>query len=204
MKVSDFAAAYLDELRAGLESLELVDLERIVEVLDRARRQGRTVFVVGNGGSAATAAHIASDLSRVTAGTDRGGLRALSLTDNVAAFTAMANDTCYEDAFAEMLSIQAGQDDVVIAISGSGSSENVLRAVEAGRRRGATTIGLVGFGGGELGERVDLRLCLASRHYGVVEDLHLALGHMIAMYLAGGERIEHPDRRPGSSLERAG
>ena len=151
-------------------------------------------------GSAATATHIASDLSRARCGSGQPGLRAVSLSDNTAAFSAMANDTGYEGAFAEMLALQARRGDVVIAISGSGNSPNVTRAVEVARDKGAVTVGLIGFGGGELGQKVDHQITVSSRHYGAVEDLHLCLGHMLAMLLAGEERINNPDLRPKSSL----
>jgi len=200
VKVTEFAAAYLAQLKQAIDGLDLEALEPVIELLQEAKRERRTVYVVGNGGSAATASHLASDLSRTEAGTGRRGLRAISLTDNVAAFTAMANDTSYETAFAELLALQMRAEDVLIAISGSGVSPNILRAVEVAQRRGATTIGLVGFGGGELAEMVDLCICIDVKHYGVVEDLHLTLAHMISIYLSGRERMEQPDRRPGSSL----
>lgn len=201
MNPVEFAETYMKELRACLGQVSLQQVERVVQALQAAHEQDRTVFVIGNGGSAATASHIASDLSRTQAGTGLPGLRATCLTDNIAAFTATANDTSYEGALAEMLALQVRAGDVVVAISVSGNSPNVIRAVEVARDRGATTVGLVGFGGGELGREVDLQVCVASRHYGAVEDLHLALGHMLSMYLAGPARMQHPDRRPSSSLD---
>lgn len=200
MQVKEFAAAYLADLKAAVDALDIDAISPVIDVLLEAKRERRSVYVVGNGGSAATATHLASDLCRTEAGTGRRGLRAVSLTDNVSAFTAMANDTSYEQAFAELLALHVAAGDVVIAISGSGNSPNILAAVDVARARGAKTIGIVGFGGGALAERVDLVLCLGSRNYGVVEDLHLAMAHIISMFLAGPERMEHPDRRPGSSL----
>jgi len=198
---TEFARDYLAGLKAAIDEIDPASLERVMEVLLEAKRDRRTVYVLGNGGSAATASHLASDLCRTEAGTGRRGLRAICLTDNVAAFTAVANDTGFETAFAELLALQVRQGDVVIAISGSGSSPNVLQGVEVARRRGATTVALVGFGGGELAALVDLAVCLECRHYGVAEDLHLALAHMIAIYMAGPRRIGQPDQRPGSSLD---
>jgi D-sedoheptulose 7-phosphate isomerase len=196
-----FARGYLSGLKAAIDQIDPKALERVMEVLLEAKRDRRTVYVLGNGGSAATASHLASDLCRTEAGTGRRGLEAICLTDNVAAFTAVANDTGFETAFAELLALQVRQGDVVIAISGSGSSPNVLRGVEVARRRGATTVALVGFGGGDLAELVDHAVCLECRHYGVAEDLHLALAHMITIYMSGPRRIEQPDQRPGSSLD---
>ena len=197
----EYAGAYLDQLRAAIDEIDPAALDQVVAALRRAEAEGRTVYVVGNGGSASTASHLASDLCRTGAGTGRRGLRALCLTDSVAAYTAMANDTGYETAFAELLALQVGEGDVLIAISGSGSSPNVLRAVEVARERGATSVALVGFGGGELARMVDHPVTLKTRHYGVVEDLHLALCHIISMFLAGPQRMGRPDQRPRSSLD---
>lgn len=200
MTLSDFARRYFDELRACIDAVDLCELEAVSAQLTRALEEDRTVWVVGNGGSAAAAMHLASDLCRSQSGTGRRGLRAVSLTDNVAAFSASANDSSYEDAFAELVALQVREGDLVLVLSGSGNSENVLRAVKVAREKGAVTVGLVGFGGGALGEAADLKVSVDSRHYGAVEDLHLALGHILSMHLAGARRIENPDRRPPSSL----
>lgn len=200
MDSTAFLASYMTELRDCLDQVSLDQVQRVVTMLQRVREQDGVVYVLGNGGSAATASHLASDLGRARAGSGGRGLRAECLTDNMAAFTATANDTGYEGAFAEMLALRARPGDVVLAISGSGDSPNVIRAVEEARRRGASTVALVGFGGGELAGKVDLCVCVESRHYGAVEDLHLALGHMLAMSLAGQRRMQDPSRRPDSSL----
>ena len=200
MDVTEFARGYITELRACLDQLDLEQVARVVALLAEAQERDSAVFVVGNGGSASTATHMASDLSRSRCGSGKPGLRAVSLTDNIAAFTAFANDTGYDGAFAEMLALQARRGDLVIAISGSGSSPNVVKAVETAKEIGAITIGVIGFGGGDLGQAVDHQVTVKSRHYGAVEDLHLALGHLFAMALAGEDRIKNPDRRPTSSL----
>ncbi len=200
MDTKTFASSYITELKSCLDQISLDQVDQVVEVLRQAMDRDATVYVVGNGGSAATASHMASDLGRARCGSGLPGIRAVSLSDNIAAFTAMANDTGYEGAFAEMLALQVRSADVVIAISGSGNSPNVIQAVEVARKRGAVTIGLIGFGGGDLGAVVDHQITVASRHYGAVEDLHLCLGHMLAMNLAGEERIANPDVRPKSSL----
>jgi D-sedoheptulose 7-phosphate isomerase len=204
MGIADFAAAYLSELRTTLADISGDQLARVVAVLEQARRDDSVVYLVGNGGSASLASHFASDLCRCAAGTSSPGLRAISLADNVAALTAMANDTSYDDAIAEMLSLQLRAADVLFAISGSGGSPNLLRAVEIARKRRAVTVGLVGFGGGELARVVDHALCVDVRHYGVVEDAHLAICHILAMYLAGPERMGQPGERPRSSLPAIG
>jgi D-sedoheptulose 7-phosphate isomerase len=201
MKVSELVAAYLEQLKSCVDSLAVEQVERVVEVLQRAKRDGRCIFVVGNGGSAATASHLAGDLCRSDAGTGGHGLRSICLTDNTAALTAMANDHGYESALAELLALQVRAGDVLVAISGSGSSPNILRAVEVASARGATTVALIGFGGGELLNLVDHAICVETRHYGVVEDVHLVVSHLLSFLLSGQQRIDHPDRRPASSLD---
>ena len=200
MDVTDFAKGYITELRACLDQLDLRQVAAVSELLADAMERDAAVFVVGNGGSAATAQHMASDLCRCRCGSGKPGLRAVSLSDNIAAFTAFSNDTGYDGAFAEMLALQARRGDLVIAISGSGNSPNMVKAVEVAAEKGAITIGIIGFGGGDLADAVDHQITVTSRHYGAVEDLHLALGHLLSMALAGEERIQNPDVRPKSSL----
>lgn len=199
MEITEYARTYLSELKACLDAVSPEQLRRVSAVLQQALEQDRVVYLAGNGGSAATASHIASDLARARAGQGRG-LRAVSLTDNLAALTASANDTSYTDALAELVALQLRRDDVLVLISGSGSSPNVIRAAQVARQKGATVIGLLGFGGGPLAKQLDHLICTESRNYGVVESLHLTLGHLLAMQLAGAERMQHPDRRPRSSL----
>lgn len=200
MKVSELAATYLEELKACVNSLDPGQVERVVKVLQQAKRDGRCIFVVGNGGSASTASHLAGDLCRSDAGARGPGLRAVCLTDNTSALTAMANDHGYENALAELVALQLRAGDVLIAISGSGRSPNILRAVEVARTTGAASVGLIGFGGGELIDLVDHAICVEARHYGVVEDVHLVVSHLLSFLLSGSERITHPDQRPSSSL----
>jgi D-sedoheptulose 7-phosphate isomerase len=198
---AQFVEDYFSELRRCLAAVSVEQVLQVAGLLRRAMEQDRTVFVIGNGGSAATASHMASDLCRTRAGSGQPGLRAVSLTDNIAAFTATANDTSYDSAFAELLALQARAGDVLLALSGSGNSPNIVQAVRVARERGATTVGLAGFGGGALGAEVDFLVCVDSRHYGAVEDLHLALGHLLAMILAGPARMSDPGARPPSSLD---
>jgi D-sedoheptulose 7-phosphate isomerase len=148
-------------------------------MLLRARDERRTVFVLGNGGSAATASHLACDLGKGTATEGAARFRVLSLCDNSSLLTALGNDHSFEQIFVEQLKGLLGDRDVVIVISASGNSPNVLRALEYARSRGAQTIGLLGFGGGEAAKMVDVALVSATRNYGIAEDLHLVLQHML-------------------------
>ena len=191
--MSDYSR-YLDELKTLLDKLPLAQVERAAEVLFRAYETDRTLFVFGNGGSAALASHMASDLGKAThvpgpaslQGVKR--LKVLALTDNVPLLTAWANDSSYENAFAGQMEnfIQAG--DVALAISGSGHSPNVLRALELARRAGATTIGLAGCGGGRMKALLDCPIVVPSHNMQQVEDAHLVLAHMIFLDLKA--RIE--------------
>ena len=191
--MSDYSR-YLDELKTLLDKLPLAQVRRAAEVLFRAYETDRTLFVFGNGGSAALASHMASDLGKAThvpgpaslQGVKR--LKVLALTDNVPLLTAWANDSSYENAFAGQMEnfIQAG--DVALAISGSGNSPNVLRALELARRAGATTIGLAGCGGGRMKALLDCPIVVPSHNMQQVEDAHLVLAHMIFLDLKA--RIE--------------
>jgi D-sedoheptulose 7-phosphate isomerase len=174
---------YLYELAETMQGLPLEAIERLVELLHQARLEGRQVFLLGNGGSAATASHLACDLAKNTIVAGLSGFRALSLTDNAALMTAWANDTAYDNLFCGQLGclLQAG--DLVIGISASGNSPNVLRAVEMARQQGATTVGLTGFAGGRLKDLVHLPIVVPSDRMEQIEDLHLVLGHLVVTAL---------------------
>ncbi|HVS06611.1 MAG TPA: SIS domain-containing protein [Candidatus Dormibacteraeota bacterium] len=170
---------HITEVRAVLARIPIAEMERVVAIILDAYRRNKHVYIVGNGGSAATATHFACDLSKATIVEGRARLRVTSLTDNVALLTAWANDTSYENVFAEQLYNLLNTGDVVIAISASGNSPNVLAAIDAARARGATTVGLVGFAGGSLKDAADAAIHVESNSYGVVEDCHLVLEHAI-------------------------
>ena len=186
-------ARYLAEHRGVLENLPLEAIRRAVDILEQAYQTDHTVFLFGNGGSAALASHLATDLGK---GTHSPGpeslqgvkrLRVLSLTDNVPLLTAWGNDTGYDNVFAGQMEnfIQAG--DVALGISGSGNSPNVLRALELARRVGATTIGLTG-SGGKMIELLDCPIVVPSNHMQHVEDAHYIMAHLIFLDLKA--RIE--------------
>ena len=181
-----FARNYVRSLTAALNGLDLSTITRVIDALWEAYQRDRQIFVVGNGGSAASASHIVTDLTKGTLG-HRGDaparpIRALSLTDNLALLSAWANDVGYDSVFVGQLRPYLRPDDVVMAISASGNSENVLRAARYAREVGATTLALTGFGGGALAPLADISLVVDSNHYGVVEDVHMQVGHIIAYY----------------------
>lgn len=181
---------YLKGLRSCLEEIAQQDIEGIVDIIFTAYKKGRQVFLMGNGGSATTACHFARDLQMLTAREGKPRVKALSLTDNIAMVTSLANDTDYSLIFKEQLVGRVGEGDVVIGISASGNSPNVLKAMEFARTQGALTVGLIGFGGGKLKELAHKSIVLSSRDYGKVEDVHLVLDHIISYLvkerIAGG------------------
>lgn len=171
--------AYVAALRGALAQLDTAMVGSITQVLLRARDEARTVFIVGNGGSASTAAHMATDLCKVTAVDGQPGIRALSLPDNVALLTAWSNDAAYEYSFSGPLQAYLTPGDVLVAISASGRSPNVLEATRVANRAGAVTVGLTGFGGGELARLAQICLVVEAHDYGLVEDAHLAINHAL-------------------------
>ena len=194
-----FIAVYLYEVKRCLDSLDLEKLELAIDMLMEAYRNDRKVFILGNGGSASTASHMACDLGkgtlqRVYDNTERR-LRVISLTDNVALMTAFANDLSFDDIFVQQLRNLVETDDLVIALSGSGNSPNVVKAIKYAKECGAKTIGLLGFKtGGKLGKMVDCAINADSTHYGPIEDIQLVLNHLITSWIA---KIKHiHDKNP--------
>ena len=170
---------YITALQRTMDQLRQQAITDVVSVLQQARMQGNQVFIMGNGGSASTASHFVCDLAK---NTHRGGLppfRVIGLTDNMAIFSAYANDEGYENVFSQQLANLVNPGDVVTGISASGNSKNVLNAIAEARRHQATTIGFTGFDGGRLGQMVDINIHVKSHIIEHVEDIHLMLEHMI-------------------------
>lgn len=172
---------YTATLRESLEHLPYAAIEQMIRRLHTARMAGQQVFVVGNGGSATTASHFACDLGKNTVSPHAPRFRALSLTDNMGVFSAIANDLGYENVFAEQLANLVDPNDVVIAISASGNSPNVLQAVELAKRCGAFTVGWSGYQGGKLANLAELPIVIRNDCIEQIEDLHLVLAHMVTM-----------------------
>jgi len=172
---------YIASLQPLLATLAAADFHQVEAILLRAREEGRTVFIIGNGGSAATASHFANDLNKGAAVIGQRRFRALALTDNVPLITAWANDTRYEQIFVEQMANFIHPGDVLIAISGSGNSPNIIAAVEWARREGAVTIGLTGGSGGRLRALVDCCLLAPADRMEQIEDMHLMLAHAICV-----------------------
>ncbi len=187
-----------------MHGMAIEPISRVASELHACYQRRGTVFVLGNGGSAATASHFACDLAK---GTRAGGaptFRVLSLTDNVPTLTAWANDVAYDSALAEQLAAFVRPGDLVVAISASGNSPNVLNAVRAARAAGAVTVGLTGRSGGRLNKLVDVALRVPSDSIEQVEDVHLMVTHSVCVALRGrihAERADQSIHRPVADVE---
>ena len=174
-----FLRLYAAELQESLANLPWNAINDVVHALVTAWKEQRRVYVMGNGGSAATALHMAADLSKNTAVAELPRLRVVSFNDDMALFSALANDTTYAEVFREQVVTYVEAGDVVIAISASGNSPNVLNAVTAARELGATTIGLSGYYGGKLANMVHIPVVVNNHSIEQVEDLHMMIEHMV-------------------------
>jgi D-sedoheptulose 7-phosphate isomerase len=175
----DKVTNYIMLLQQTIDQLPKDDIVRVIDLLYSARFSGRQVFIMGNGGSASTATHFVCDLSKNTRHAGWPRYKVIGLSDNMAVFSAYANDEGYENVFCEQLANLLMPDDIVIAISASGNSKNVVNAIQYAKDRNAFTIGFTGFDGGILGTLVDINLHINSDIIEHVEDLHLVLEHMI-------------------------
>lgn len=170
---------YLETLGRVLKDLDRGEISRLIDILQSARVERRTVFIFGNGGSAATASHIACDLNK---GADNGvapRFKVLSLSDNVPTMMALANDMSYVDIFAEPLKNFLKKGDVAIGISGSGNSPNVLKAITYANENGGISVGITGYQGGKLKSLASHSVNVRYNDMQISEDIHLILGHIL-------------------------
>jgi len=186
------AATHLERLDGALSALSHEHLEALAEILFRAYRNDKQVFTLGNGGSSSTASHIAADLAKNTIGPNMRRFRISSLNENAAIVTALANDLGYEYVFVEQLVnlIRAG--DVLVVVSASGNSPNVLHAMRYAQAQSAEVVGLLGFDGGEAAKLADVALVVPSDDYGVVEDVHLVINHILVKHFKARLEEAHP------------
>ena len=182
----EIITAYISEVGNTLANLQMDGITRVVNLIEDARLKGKRVFVFGNGGSAATASHFASDLSKGAISKGKPRIRAHALTDNVPGLSAWANDTSYENIFSEQLENHVESGDIAIGISGSGNSQNVINGMKAARAKGASTIGFIAFDGGKLKGCVDIDIIVPTFNMEQAEDIHLLLCHVITTCLRGG------------------
>jgi D-sedoheptulose 7-phosphate isomerase len=180
------AQTYIDGVKGVLDSLSLDEVSVVIDELWEAHQHGRQVFIVGNGGSASTASHMACDLAKTVMGKnvtpEARRFRVTSLVDNVPLMTAWANDVGYQVIFAEQLRALANPNDVLVVISASGNSPNIVSAVRAAHDLQLKSIGLLGCDGGEVKDLVHHAVLARTRDYGHIEDAHLMLNHLITSY----------------------
>ena len=184
-KASDYFTNYGLYLKEMIDNLDYDQIAIVLDCFCEARERAGTIFFSGNGGSAATASHFAQDLAEVCKKTGGKCFKTLSLTDNVPYITALGNDYGYDSIFTGQLKNLFKSGDVLVAISASGNSPNVVEAVKMAKKLGGVTVGLVGFDGGKLAVLCDKVIHIASNkgEYGPVEDLHLVVDHMITSFL---------------------
>jgi D-sedoheptulose 7-phosphate isomerase len=177
------AKTYLKDLIKSIDKLPLEKIEKISDELKKAYKGKKHIFIMGNGGSAATASHFVCDLSKGTTVSGKKRFRVVGLTDNVPLMTAWGNDVSYEDIFKAQLENIVEKRDVVIVFTGSGNSPNIIKAVKYSNSVGAVTIGFTGFNGGKLKGCAKISLVVPSKNMERIEDIHLILEHLIKLFL---------------------
>jgi D-sedoheptulose 7-phosphate isomerase len=174
---------YFTELERMVQAISQPHLEKVLQLLEEAYNSSRRIFIMGNGGSAATASHFALDLAKNTIMPGAPRLKAISLTDHVPLITAWSNDIAYEHVFAEQLANMIEPGDVAIGISASGNSQNVINALRLARASRASTIGLLGAKGGTIKEMVDVYVLAPGHNIEQEEDGHMILAHVITRHM---------------------
>lgn len=172
--------SYIEEIKQAIDNLDKEIIEKVINKIFEAYRENKQIFIMGNGGSASTASHFACDLGKGTIIEGKNRFRVMSLNDNMAIITAFSNDYGYDYVFVEQLKNLVNSEDIVIAISASGNSNNIIEGVKYAKEKGAYIIGFSGFEGGKLREISDLCLHVENNNYGQVEDIHMFLSHMIS------------------------
>ena len=191
----EYVVGYLEHMSSMLRALDTAAVCRLIGCLEESCDKGQQVFLIGNGGSAAVASHVAADLGPNTLAEGKEPFRVVSLNESIESLTAIANDSGYENVFAYQLRCHLCPGDLVIAFSVSGNSENIIRAVQTAKAMGAFTVGLTGFDGGRLKSACDLSIHFPSSRdeYGPVEELFACVGHIVTGYLTmrRGRNLHH-------------
>ncbi len=186
-----FSQGYFDYLKRVLDSIDFSEINRFIELLLNARENGNTVFFIGNGGSASTASHFANDLSFGCNDYEQP-FKVASLTDNVSILTALGNDFGYDEIFVRQLKIQGKKGDILVGISASGNSDNVIKAFEFAKKNGIYTVAITAFDGGIMKKIADdgVHVPTDYKEYGPAEDAHMILDHLVTAYLMRAIRVE--------------
>lgn len=189
--LKNYALGYSAHLQSLLQKLDVQAVSAFVDLLLDARNRGARIFFCGNGGSASTASHFACDIAIGTRAADKP-FKVIALTDNNAVMTAIANDFGYDHLFTKQLEALMEPGDVVVAISASGNSPNVINALDFAKSRSGKTVALTGFDGGKMRNMADvvIHTDTAKGEYGPVEDMHMFLNHLVGTYLMRVVRTE--------------
>lgn len=203
----DYACGYVEYLARILKEMDMGAVETVMDLFESARQGGRTIFFIGNGGSAATCSHFANDFTLATRGTQEKPFKALSLCDNNALMLAISNDVGYEGLFVEQLKTLARRDDLLVSISASGNSKNLVKAVEYANRSGMVSVGMAGFSGGAMKDLCRHFIYIPSHagEYGPAEDVALILDHVISSFLTYriyGEKLGFRPEHVGYDAEK--
>ncbi|MGZ6040634.1 MAG: D-sedoheptulose-7-phosphate isomerase [Asticcacaulis sp.] len=182
--IDAYKSGYADSLKTTLEAIDSDAVQKAADAISNAAKAGNRIYVAGNGGSAAIAEHLCCDWTKGTHCEGHPTIASHSLTSNVALYSAIANDYGFERVFSTQVGFFGKPGDVLIAISSSGNSPNILQAVEAAKAMGMYVVGFSGFKGGKLADICDASIYAAIDNYGVVEDAHQAVMHIIAQYVA--------------------
>tara|TARA_B110000008_G_scaffold36588_1_gene33057 strand:- start:28117 stop:28722 length:606 start_codon:yes stop_codon:yes gene_type:complete len=182
--IEQFSKSYLDYLKEIIDKVDLVEIRKFVEVILNAREVGSTVFFIGNGGSAATSSHFVNDLA-IGTNEYKKPFKIVSLNDNIPILTALGNDFGYEEIFIRQLKVYAKKGDILVGISASGNSPNLINAFEYASSSGMKTVALTAFDGGEMKKIADYGVHIPTglKEYGPAEDMHMVLDHLIGNYL---------------------
>ncbi|MFA6635552.1 MAG: SIS domain-containing protein [Candidatus Omnitrophota bacterium] len=188
--IEDFAKGYFDYVSGLLRNMDTAMIKEFVEEFEYSRKDQSTMFFAGNGGSAATASHMVNDLGFGTRVHVDPPIRVLSLSDNLSAITAVANDTGYDNVFIRQLQVYYRPGDKLVVISASGNSPNLVRAAEWVKEKGGKVLGFLGFDGGKLIDICDVAVSVKTPHgeYGPVEDVHMILDHLIYTWIWHAKR----------------
>lgn len=187
--ISAYASAYFEQIQAAHASVNADKLMGVYNLLNKSYKQGATLYVCGNGGSAAISNHLACDHSK-SSQTDTSIIpKVVSLSANIEMMTAIANDISYDDVFVYQLKTLAEPGDVLLTISCSGNSENIVRAAQWAKEKAIRVISFTGFNGGRSADLADINLHVDADNYGVIEDVHQGIMHILAQYL----RLSHMD-----------
>ena len=187
--VNELVESYLNEFKRILSDLDKDKISQLVDKIKETNEKGRTIFLIGNGGSASTASHWACDLVKGTIkdfeDKNEKRLKVICLTDNIPIMTAYANDLSYDEIFSQPLKNLVKKGDLLIAITCSGKSKNIMRGIEVAKEAGNYVFSLVGFDGGNVAPISDNFLIVPSKNYGIIEDFHLVLNHLVTASLKG-------------------